>query len=425
MEISYIFYLFSLIGVILFLTKNYLGFLAVFLLLTYSFLGLLDDHGSRVPSDAVTMMCLIILTIQFLSNNNPFKCNNDAIAKFILIIVGYVLVRSLFTVLFREEEFGYAFKVFRNELFLLSYFVLRQIPLTIVLRFIKWLFPITLFAGLIYIPSLLTRISTGQGYTINRSFLIATTAPLLFLTITERSLFRVNRLYQIALFLLLFSSVSRGYVLATGLAFVVYYIFVNRELSRAFTLLFFLAFFLIAFSYLDNFKSEGTIEGGTRNELSAAIHMRSFEDYERGSFMLRYALIWERADYLVKKPTQLLLGVGSIHEDSPNNRFNFSIGSARIRDGKLISQMIDTDDVALLSHWLRYGSIYVILFFCLLISIYKTCKNRLYMPCMTALLLLLIVFCIDAVSRDSFATIQSMFMFLLLLSRTQLEATCE
>lgn len=98
---------------------------------------------------------------------------------------------------------------------------------------------------------------------------------------------------------------------------------------------------------------------------------------ETGTLAFRTALLMERWKYILSNPEYLPFGVGMIDENSPNNRFNFFMGTAQdnLKFGK---SQIESVDLLWATPLLRYGIMGIIfycLFFILFIKQFKCINN--------------------------------------------------
>lgn len=82
-----------------------------------------------------------------------------------------------------------------------------------------------------------------------------------------------------------------------------------------------------------------------------------------GTLIFRIAMLSERIDFLTDNPQYILTGVGVIHEDSPNQRYNFNIGTTSMLEGGFSNiNMLSSADITWVGIIMRFGLIGVILF---------------------------------------------------------------
>lgn len=409
-------FIFAIIGFLLFTRGKHLGFLIILVVLAFDFFGLLGMNGNS-SNDALVVMVILILLTQLLAGQHPFSTKEDPIGRLIILLLLWFVIRYIISVLLKEETALYGLKVLKNDLFLLSYFVLRQIRVERYTTLFKTLIPVTIVIGIV---GLVTSILHGfDGFVYERKTLIALTMPLLF-SITTKDLKIPGRIIIITLFLLFIAmTLARGIFLATCASLVLYFYVIKKVSVGKFLLILPLAIlFYFIYSNMEESKTDTTGGSDAFKELAEAREMESFDSFEGGSFLLRFAMTWERGDYLFDHPKALLFGVGTIHEDSPNNRFSFGIGSFKTMDEIRSRQMIDTDDVAFLAHWMRYGTVYLILFFVFLFVCYKTLWKLRQYKYMVPLLMLLTSMCISVITVDFFSRAYRFIIALMMLSMT-------
>ena len=138
-------------------------------------------------------------------------------------------------------------------------------------------------------------------------------------------------------------------------------------------------------------------------------------DISEGNFEFRLVLVMERVEYLCKDTFRFIFGVGTIEEQSPNNRLSFYIGSGNLdSDGNYYRQQIETTDVAFITHFLRYGFVFMVIFSCFIVSVYKTAfKNKSVYS--NIAIYILTVYLIAAVSNNYLSGINYLFPLLLVI----------
>lgn len=412
-------FLLAFLGVFLFLFRKYVPFLLVSTFIAFDGFGVIGDNIGRTGLDAFTLMTIGILAIQkYYLKAEILNNGNNRIARAIKWLLLYILLRTIVSILLSEESLVYSFKVFRTELFILSYFVFIQIDNQNFYNFFSNLLEIICVVGAIYLISFLFWLNSGlSSEMINYTAMLALSAPLLFFAIFDFQDERFKLAYIIMYSVFLLSTFSRGVLLATGVAFG-YYFYKIRNAKRVFLpMLLLLPLFYLLFSVVDKSKSENVSDLSTVEEISNALTLDSYDEFEFGSFGLRFALVWERIDYAIENPKVILFGIGSIHEDSPNNKFDFMVGSHKTQNGERSVQMIDSNDVAFLSHWFRYGIVWLFLFVYFLKVSFSELNKRLEYPFVITATLTLVVICVASFSNDFFSELAMIFVPLLLLSR--------
>ena len=173
------------------------------------------------------------------------------------------------------------------------------------------------------------------------------------------------------------------------------------------------------------FSSEGSVGTGASSEIFTSIDIltnKSNLDFgsshdvinNEGTAVYRALVAKERIDYLSQSISYLLFGIGTVHEYSKKGRsLDFYYGNTN-RDE---ISYIDTTDIAFLSHVIRYGLMYLLLYSIFIyISfkyLWKDKQNELVLCC----LLTLICQIIRIPTGDFFSGINNMLFMLLILSQ--------
>lgn len=413
----------AIIGAGLYKNNKFIPFLFIALIISnsgFEILPFMFPNGSRWCYDGLTVMCLIVLIVQFKKRKQNSRYRSDEIGRILIIIILYIFVRTLFSVFLGEEYISYALKQFRLELVMLLYFVVKQVDNISFRLFFRKLIVVYVVVGILFSISFIINMSSGFSEEIfNHKTIIAMSGPMLMLMLfTDLGYTKIQRLWLIVFFaFLLFASFSRGIIIAFGVALGYYYVVIKRNYKSVLIFLVFLPAFLYIFSYVDKSKSDNISNASTSEEIRDVMSLDSYSDFHGGSFALRVGLCWEKLDYLWQNPSILLWGVGTIHEDSPKNNFNFMIGSFKMTDNARTRQQIDTADVAFISHIFRFGLVWFVLFILFLGICVKKSMRRITEPYMITTCLTIIMIIIAGLSTDYFSYISYFFIPLLLISR--------
>lgn len=405
-------------GIIFFLNQKYVYFLLIATFIAFNGFGLFGLTSGRTNLDAYIFMGVAILIVQ-LYNRKTIRQGKqkDKVGTCIILLLVYTSVRTIFSILLSEESPVYSIKVLRTDFFMLSYFLFIQIPNQKIKKYLKILVRIIIVVGVVYSVFFFERLSTNQiSERLNYTAMLALSAPLLFLLIFDDIEKKYKTTFVFIYVVFLFLLFSRGILLATAVAFSVYFLVIRKDRKAFISLILLLPLFYFLFSLVDNSKSEKVSNKSTFEEIEYALSLNSYDDFEYGSFGLRFAMVWERIDYVLDKPKVVIWGIGSIHEDSPSNKFNFMVGSYKETNMR-VKQMIDTDDVAILSHWFRYGIVWLILFLYYIITSFKEAKKRIDKPFMITVFLTLVLMSMVGFSNDFFSEFPIGFFPLILLSR--------
>lgn len=310
----------------------------------------------------------------------------DKISKVIFIINIYFFITFIWTIIIGEESFTYAFKVYRTFLYLWSYYYLRSINYEQYKKAFKVLFYITIVLGILFLLQIVnidflagsTEFNISSGEVSRMRNIPKTTILFIFSLLFIKMKLRHKIFLSLMWISILVLSQHRGIMLSLCIAIPFLYL-IRGSFNKIFKFIIVGAIFIILFSpfLLQRFESK-TNEMSLTDEIEKGLNFSDvkYEDIQDGTFLFRSFLIKERVEYMVNHPANLIFGCGMIHEDSPltEHKFHFLIGSAKadsLTGEYTLIQQIDTNDVALLSIFIRTGLLYILMFIILCILLYK------------------------------------------------------
>lgn len=145
---------------------------------------------------------------------------------------------------------------------------------------------------------------------------------------------------------------------------------------------------LLAFPFLSSLLSERSSSGDEAGitEVPVFEYLES-GDYrglaQQNTFMFRIALTAERFEYLIDHPESTLFGVGAMHEETAQKKFDFIVGTAGTLNGRPIKGQLNSIDVTWGPLLIRYGIMGLILhlfiIFWMVIKFYKKRENPIMM----------------------------------------------
>jgi hypothetical protein len=442
MFLSFFYILVGICGLYSYQTKKYSNFIiSLFFILTSGF-GFLPIPGTLSLVDVALFLCLGVPFLKNCRGKNFFSTKNDIIAKIIYLLLGYYTLITFFTVLLDRESFLYSIKIWRLELFYLTYFTFRTIPIRETEKAFNVFIFVTAIAGVLY---LLQFIGVMGFLYQNRGQLEFSTevpgrfnnVPRFVVTLVFYLFFYEGKLqYRNALLILFIAVVifaqSRGLMLGMLMSIVIYQLLI-KQFSKLLRSFFVISLVVLMFYPIIQYRFQS--EEGSRQELGffeeidqGFLISKNFNNLDReniqGTFSFRMFLISERLEYLFSNPEYLLTGIGTIHENSPNNRFDFIIGSERIDDsGNSSIQQIDTDDISFATHLFRYG----ILYFTIFVFFINFSLKRLYLSSKWSVIslagfLVLLESLIQCLGTDQFSGFALMAFPLLILAQTNSRA---
>ena len=303
---------------------------------------------------------LIILLVAFASNmlENVKLLKTDSIARSILVFIGFVFIAVLFSKLYLNYDLTVILRVARRFLFLLGYFVFRQLSFKEVEKIIHIIIGITFVQCLIFLAqiflgiTLLNRQSdeitelSGRGAIGEWKRLYNlpeyTVFSMLYLMFTDK--------IKIQWRSLLISIMSIAFVMTLHRSWISWFIVViglvglfrtSGIWKKVLTIATVSAFALlpIVFPALGERMESGIDD--FKNAMTGGYNANSnkFED----SFSFRIAHVLERWEFVTREPTSAVFGIGFLTEDANQSQYlNFSVGWS----DKYGTRQIDTADIA-------------------------------------------------------------------------------
>lgn len=335
-------------------------------------------------TDFMLILFVCICIYERKRNKYFLSVKNDKFAMFTLLLIFYYCFIFLKTFLLGNDSFANCFKVFRTDLWMLQYFIFRRIPYTEIRKAYRFIFILTVIAGLFYflqfvgVTGILNfsdeEVSSIDGFSRRNNAPTFSLAILLFLLFLKNKI--KYRIFWIAFFLSLFIlPMVRGAFFAFAVTVILYFT-LQRDIKNIFKIVIYgFCVMLIFFPLLEaRFANK---DGGisTSEDVKMAFNMKSnnYDSNSGGTFYYRISLLRERIDYLVHN-NELLMGVGTIHESSSKNTFPLYIGKSIYANR---SALIDTNDISFVTRLFRYGLIYLFIYLFYLIYGFKVLlKNR-------------------------------------------------
>ncbi len=427
-------YIFTILGVItpavLYFKKKYAAFLlSLIIVLTRGF-GLI--HVDMVISglDAFLLVFLVCALKELAMDKSFFTIRDDWVATLIVVLLVYAFVIFCYSFLMDREGLAYGFKVFRLEFYFFAYFLFRKIPFEEVTKMFKWLIGISIVLGVLYYLQYVGIVGVLEVdekyyrgmYKSGRNF---NNTPVFSSLILLYLLFKKNKSVATYMLIIFFSGLlilpqSRGEIIAVLVAVALFFVmsgYFVRMFKVGIVVLIVGALF---YSVLNERVKETEVKAGLTftQEIKRGMKLIVNRDFkhvnDEGNFIFRMSILSERVVYLSKDMNRFWFGVGTIHEDSPANNFQFFLGSPK--KGKM--QIIDTDDVAFLSHVFRYGFMYLIL----MLSLIGVMLKRLFVNRERDILVLvafvfLLKNCVHAMGSDRFSDLIHVFIPLLFVAQ--------
>lgn len=414
---------------------------SIFLLLLFTILtnvwGICPT-GSIKVYDWMFVVTILTILIGWSKCSHFWGVKIDPLGKIILYLFAYVVLAALISPIRGVETLQYSLMVARFDTFYLLYFVFRRIPLVSIRKALKPAIYLTIINGVVYYlqyagifimanPESITDLDDARFNNI----------PVLTLALFY-FFFLYKRKGRIKIFSLLFlggilvGSQNRALILGVAVSVVIYIVLnFRKKLVEKKTLIALILIGILSSGVLAyRFSQKGSTGQGITSELELAYTMYSTGSYRlydnqmvdnEGTLAFRFAMIFEKIDYLCKHPLSFIIGAGSYHEKSiATKKLPFVLGS-KTEDG---IAKIDTDDVALLSRLFRYGLLFISLYVSLII---KSLKMSFHNQTLSSQIYFLIIVCyiVWAICGDVFHRLQNFIPALILmpfvLNKTQYE----
>ena len=298
-------------------------------------------------------------------------------AKISLFFLVFFILEFLYAYLFNIDRVGNIVAVLRGYLYALSYFVFRKMSISELQKAIYLIFKAVVFSCIVYVIQFFTHLpltTTFVSSAYSGGYRMQITPPfidLIFLMLLLYS--KKNKwilLCIILIFLVQLLSQNRtpliGWFLEIGL-----FVVVSKNTKHKFTIIFVA---LLAFPFVNSLLSSRSENEHSTSLSSTLFYLKSRDYYGlsgENTFMFRIALIAERADYLIENPNLFLQGVGAMHEDTAQKKFDFSVGTGgydEIKRCNVIAQL-DSIDVVWGPLLIRYGFLGLALFLTIVIWI--------------------------------------------------------
>jgi hypothetical protein len=426
----------AMLGVYFYGKGKYSAFIIILFFILFSGFGFLTDILTTA-ADISIAMCLSCAMLLRIKDPSTFSIKNDPIAKLIVIILVYQTIVMLKTIATGAESLLYSIKVWRFDLMYLCYFAFRRIPISETKKAFKVFLPITGIAGFFYLMQFagvtgilnmdmtkaldsgddIARLVNAPGLSV---------AMLIYVIYTNEKI-KFRALWLIFLAALVILPMVRGVILSLVASILIYHV-TTGDFKRFKRIILWAGLIAILFLPILTYRfwsDKRTNDNAIFNDIGygLSVFSKSLDGdlplvmTTEGTFAFRVALALERLMYQVDN-NGLLFGYGTIHEDSPNNHFDFSFRSRKTVNGNLVYQQIDTGDIALVSHIFRYGLVYLALYVCFLVMSLKALhRNASKNPMFEVGFVLLLSMIIAMPGVDMFTPFAFIAMALLLIAQ--------
>lgn len=334
------------------------------------------------------VFCTVLMTYESLRTPHYFTLENDPIAKTVILLGIYLLGSFLVTGLTGAESWMYAVKTYRFQLFFLLYFLFRNIATADYIRSFRMLVYISFALGILFYLQfsgigLLKKGADMPAEGVMTVYQRLRNIPAATAFMIISSLFLAKR-NGYMLFTLLFwggivvFSQHRGVMLSMLVALPLgLYLKGCRNRIWRLAIAIFTVFLLFSPVIVYRFAQKGG-QTFVFKDIKNGLFVKGLKkNAAKGTFSFRTAFILERWNYMAENPEHFLCGVGTMHEDSPAMGKKFHFKSGIIKKETNRKQQVDTNDVAFVSFFLRYGLVGTgILFWLLFLFFFRYMRGK-------------------------------------------------
>lgn len=422
----------SLYAVYAYLSKQYVKFIVALFFIVSGGSGFFPIVDFKEQDFGIATILILLVSII-----RSLNVKDDVIGKRILWLILYVGFICLSTSLLDIEGFKFTLLLFRADLFLLSYFVFKQIPFKDIKSAFRVLRILTIITGIFFYLQFLGINGILRDSDINAGFMNLKIArynyPLLTQVMFFYYLFEKNSKKHRILWILFFAgmivgSMGRGYMITTVLTVLIYLmvskrIWQYRKLVISGAIVLAAAIPIITYQLSNQIRARANVLrelNMSKRIIEGDVSILNYDNgviYNEGTGAFRALMIREKMTYLFENPWRTVFGVGAIHESSPAiKKFNFIFGTTTLVNGRPMQHQIDTLDVAFLAHIMRYGLVFLVLYGLFLVSCLKQFYHQHDIIFLSAFLLLLSKI-LWAFGSDQFSGFALMFFILLIGSQ--------
>lgn len=314
-----------------------------------------------------------------------FQIKGIAGAKISIVFILFFLFEFLYAYFTEIDTLGNILAVLRGYLYALSYFVFRRMPNSELQKSLNLIFKAVMFSCIVYVIQFFTHLpltTTFVSDAYSGGYRMQITPPFMDMIFFMLLLFFKKNKWIfgciILLFLVQLLSQNRtpliGWFLEIGI-----FVVVSKNAKHKFSII---LVALLAFPFVNSLLSSRSENEHSTNLSSTLLYLKSKDYYGlsgENTFMFRIALIAERADYLINHPNLMMQGVGAMHEDTAQKKFDFFVGTGGINSSnrKYVAQL-DSIDVVWGPLLIRYGFIGLVLHvFIVMWMVFEFYKKRL------------------------------------------------
>lgn len=327
-------------------------------------------------------------------DSNFFKISSFSGAKISLAFLLFFLFEFLYAYVNNVDTIGNILAVIRDYLYALTYFAFRRSPVEELKKGVILIFKALIVSCILFVLQFFTHIQftetfISEGNLTRGNYRMQVVPPFISLSLLSLLFYIRNFKWRWGLMLLflgvLLISQNRTPLIALFLQIGLFILFSRNTKYKIHILI----IAILVFPFVNSiFSSRSAEENGVRITDVPVMSYINNEDYgglaSQNTFMFRIALIVERFDYLISHPEKALFGIGAMHEETAQKKFDFIIGTAGVDDaGNNIVCQLNSIDVVWGPLLIRYGligiTLHLIIVLWLIIKFYKRKNNPIIM----------------------------------------------
>ena len=370
--ICYLFVVYALICYI----KQKKGDCLFWLFASSTGLGFIDTSTAPVKtSDFLIVATIIILGSEYAKNPKFFRLKGDGIGRALIIFISFTILVMIGTIVVGSDTPNFAFRCGRWSITYLLYFYVRTFTFKDLNRFLDLMLVGCVISGIaFYLQPLGIDLLQGrvdEAMSRDEQTRYANTpefANLFFMQyLVKQNISKGKKVFMLCFFGFMFVlSMWRGAIIMIAVMSAVYLLYNGSKKSIIYLAVSAGVYFAVIapmFEYRDN-QSGG--EMSTFEEIKLVLSrpadiLNIYETEGGGNYMFRVAMFAERIIYILNNPKYIPFGVGTIHEDSPNQKHIFALGTQN-ENNQYGKEMLHSVDVELVTIICLYGFIGLVLY---------------------------------------------------------------
>lgn len=348
--------------------RSFLIYLSFLIFKGFGFLPMLfGTFGDSNIFNFLLVVILCIITLSLIRRKFVVRIKGDKVGNIIIGILVYQLFVVIYSGLTGVDTWFNVLGQYRFCLIFLLYFILRPITADIYKSLIPQLLKmmsVVVFMFIIYY--LYQKISPDTDNPFRYSVMGLSPALIFYILFEDlpKSI-QVNRkTYFVILAVGFFLIMARMLTLAIIGSVIFYIIFINKKRQYILPLMILMISTPLIMGLLDSIKGEAHESNNLKTEIEIIKSSEDYSDFNQSSGVLRFISVMERVEYMSQHPFNLFFGIGAMKEITAQEKMNFISGTFGTleENGKRVVLQLDTDDVGLISSFMRYGLCYIFLF---------------------------------------------------------------